>query len=115
MKKWQITTNIKKVLDTEKVPDRVEDFIQTSFFPNNASSDHQGRKHLVDEQFGQQSGPSYSSISPLKIIERKPSQQALGTQNCHTWKDVSQQNKLWLEMQQVKAIETKGSQLAWGT
>jgi len=54
------------------VLDTVEDFIQTSFFPNNAFSDHQGHKHLVDEQSRQQSRPSYFSISPLKIIETKP-------------------------------------------
>ena len=99
VKKWEITTDIKNVLDV------VEDFIQTSFFPKNASSDNQGRKHLADEQSRQQ-----SRTKSLKIIETKPSQQSLGTQNY-----VFQKNKLCLDEQQVKIMETKRSQPALGT
>ncbi|KAL9298280.1 hypothetical protein ACSQ67_024176 [Phaseolus vulgaris] len=109
MKKCQITTDIQKILDT------IEDFIQASFFPKNVSSNQQGGKHLGDEKSRQQSDSSRSSISPLKIIEMKPSQQVLGTQNYHIRKDVSQENKLCLEEQQLKIIETKPSPQVLGT
>ncbi|CAJ1977951.1 unnamed protein product [Sphenostylis stenocarpa] len=48
----------------------------------------------------QKSGPSHSSISPVKILETKPSPQT-GRQNYHTWKDVCQQNKICLREPQV--------------
>ncbi|WVZ02453.1 hypothetical protein V8G54_023260 [Vigna mungo] len=73
LKKCQITTDTKKILD------EAEKFIQFNFFPKNVSSDHQG--------------PSHSSISPLRIMETRPSTQVLGTQNFYIWKDVSQQTK----------------------
>ena len=83
----------------------------------------------------QQSGPSHSSICPVKILETKPSQQSLGTQNYHLMKDVSQQKKMCLQVQQVakqysnseqsgpshssifplKILETKTSPQALGT
>ncbi|KAK7343039.1 hypothetical protein VNO80_26001 [Phaseolus coccineus] len=109
MKKCQITTDIQKILDT------VEAFIQVSFFPKNVSSNQQGGKHLADEKSRQQSDSSHSSISPLKIIETKPSQQALGTQNYHIRKNVSQKNKLCSEEQQVKIMKTKPSPQVLGT
>ncbi|QCE04686.1 hypothetical protein DEO72_LG8g2724 [Vigna unguiculata] len=109
LKKCQITTDTKKILD------EAEKFIQTSFFSRNVSSNHQGLKHLADEQSRKQSGPSHSSISPLEIIETKQSQQALGKQNYDIRKDVSQENKPCLKEQQVKKIETKPLPQALGT
>ncbi|KAG5106521.1 hypothetical protein JHK82_043491 [Glycine max] len=68
----------------------------------------------------QQSGPSHSSICPVKILETKPSQQSLGTQNYHLMKDVSQQKKMCLQVQQVakqysnseQSVKIQGAQKA---
>ncbi|XP_028201957.1 mediator of RNA polymerase II transcription subunit 15a-like [Glycine soja] len=60
----------------------------------------------------QQSGPSHSSICPVKILETKPSQQSLGTQNYHLMKDVSQQKKMCLQVQQVAKQYSNSEQSA---
>ncbi|TKY68392.1 Mediator of RNA polymerase II transcription subunit 15a [Spatholobus suberectus] len=93
--KSQITTEFKEKLD------KAEKFIQYNFSPKNVSSHHQGQQHSADVQSRQQSRPSHSSISQMEILETKPSPQALGTQNCHATEDVSQQNKMCLQEQQV--------------
>lgn len=101
--KWQITTEFKENLD------KAEKFIQSKFFSKNVSSHHQGQQRSADVQSRQQSGPSQSSISPLMILEMKPSPQALGSQNYHPMKDVSQQNKMCLQEKQA-AKQYGGSQ-----
>ncbi|KAH1102258.1 hypothetical protein AAZX31_13G172700 [Glycine max] len=101
--KWQITTEFKENLD------KAEKFIQSKFFSKNVSSHHQGQQRSADVQSRQQSGPSHSSISPLMILEMKPSPQALGSQNYHPMKDVSQQNKMCLQEKQA-AKQYGGSQ-----
>ncbi|BAT81518.1 hypothetical protein VIGAN_03125900 [Vigna angularis var. angularis] len=95
LKKCQIT------IDTKKILDEAEKFVESNFSPKNVSSHHQG--------------PSHSSISPLKIIETKPSQQAWGTQNYYIRKDVSGENKPCLKEKQVKIMETKPSTQVLGT
>ncbi|KAG2396595.1 Mediator of RNA polymerase II transcription subunit 15a [Vigna angularis] len=95
LKKCQITTDTKKILD------EAEKFVESNFSPKNVSSHHQG--------------PSHSGISPLKIIETKPSQQAWETQNYYIRKDVSGENKPCLKEKQVKIMETKPSTQVLGT
>ncbi|RDY02725.1 Mediator of RNA polymerase II transcription subunit 15a, partial [Mucuna pruriens] len=92
--KGEITTEFKEKLD------RAEKIILHNLFPKNVSS-HQGQLHSAAVQSSQQSAPSHSSISPMEIVETTPSPHALGTQSYHMMKDVSQQNKMCLQKQQV--------------